>query len=227
MNVLAIETTTKVLSVAIANENEIISEIFINSKLNHSKTLLSAIEDMLNKTGLTIEDMDFFAISDGPGSFTGLRIGGSTIKAFARLENKIIVKVPTLFALAYNIYDSGKLIIPMLDARRNTVYTGVYYWDNGVLVEKMPVDCLEVENLKEKYREENVVFLGDGAKLLGCTNNFSIAPINLNLPRAGSVAALSFALLNKEEYISNYLDYEPFYLKQSQAQREYEEKHDN
>lgn len=229
MNILAIETTTKVLSVAVLNENEILGEIFINSKLNHSKTLLPTIDNLLKSLTLSLKDIDAFAISDGPGSFTGLRIGGSTVKAFAKNGNKKIVKVPTLQALAYNVGNCDKLIIPIMDARRNTVFTGSYKWKENNMIIKSEIECIDINDLLERHNKGEVIFLGDGTKLidLSIREKFDFANINLNLNRASSVGALAFQLINDERNISNYLDYEPFYLKKSQAQREYDEKHGN
>lgn len=230
MNVLAVETTTKVLSIAVVNEKEVISEIFINSKLNHSKTLLPSINNLLKSIEFTLDDINMYALSDGPGSFTGLRIGSSTIKAFARNGNKKIIKVPTLKAMAYNIYDTDKYIIPIIDARRSTVFTSTYKWENGVLDTKSPIACVSIDELLLKYKDENVIFLGDGVNLLNkdiLPLNFNIGNTNVNLPRASSVGALAIDLMNEKEYISNYLDYEPFYFKKSQAQREYDEKNEH
>ena len=126
MKILAIESSSLVASIAVLTDDIITAEYTINHKITHSQTLLPMIDDISQRIELDMKEIDAIAISGGPGSFTGLRIGSATAKGLGLALSIPIIPVPTVDALAYNLYGSDKLICPIMDARRNQVYTGLY-----------------------------------------------------------------------------------------------------
>ena len=154
MKILGIDSSGIVASAAIADEKNIIAEFTINNKQTHSQTLLPMIDMVVKMSGVQLEEIDAIAVAAGPGSFTGLRIGSSTAKGLALALNKPIVSVPTLDGLAYRLAISEGIICPIMDARRNQVYTAVYKMENGelkALSEQKAVDIHELFEELEKY----------------------------------------------------------------------------
>lgn len=131
MRVLAIDTSSIVASVAIVEEEKLVAEFTINNKKTHSQTLLPMLEQMVKFADVSLESVDAIAISGGPGSFTGLRIGAATAKGLGLALNKPLIHVPTLKALAYNMVGTSEFICPIMDARRSQVYTGIYRFEIG------------------------------------------------------------------------------------------------
>lgn len=186
-------------------------------------------------TELDLETIDAIAIASGPGSFTGLRIGAATAKGLGLALDKPLVEVPTLEGMAYNLWGTDKLVCPLMDARRNQVYTGIYeFVQNG---EKMSLQIVEkqcaediltvIEKLNALGRA--VIFLGDGVpvyrELLQTKVQvpYSFAPASGNRQRAASVAALG-AVYYAQGKLVTAAEHEPEYLRKSQAEREAEEK---
>ena len=163
MKILALDTTGLVASVALVDENKTIAEFTTNYKKTHSQTIMPMIEELVKMVDLDLKDVDYIACSSGPGSFTGLRIGAATAKGLAHGLDKKIIPVPTLDGLAYNLSESDKLIVPIMDARRNQVYSAIYSNINGIerISEYMACD---IKELLDKVIEidENAIFLGDG-----------------------------------------------------------------
>ena len=126
MNILAIDTTGLVASVALVNEDKTIGEFTTNYKKTHSQTIMPMIEILVKMLEVDLDTVDYIACACGPGSFTGLRIGAATAKGLAHGLGKQIIAVPTLDALAYNMMESNNLIVPIMDARRNQVYSALY-----------------------------------------------------------------------------------------------------
>lgn len=232
MKVLAIDTSGLVASVAFADENGILSEYTTNFKKTHSVTLMPMISEMCRLLDIDVKTIDYIAISGGPGSFTGLRIGSATAKGLAHVWKVPIVSVPTLEVLANNISPTDYLICPMMDARRGQVYTALYaYVDKQIapLTEMMVIEVVHIIELIKKHGKK-VIFLGDGFKpneakileLIGDTTYYVAAPQN-NIQRAASLstAAISYARAGK---VQSYLEHVPIYLRKPQAEREYEEK---
>jgi len=188
------------------------------------------IDAMVNLLDLDLETIDAIAISGGPGSFTGLRIGSATAKGLGLALKKPLIHVPTLDGTAYNLYGVSGLICPIMDARRNQVYTGIYRFEQDFQV-VMEQDALDMGELIEKLNAmgERVIFLGDGVpvheKLIRekMTVPFSFAPAHVNRQRAASVAALG-AVYFAEGKIQDAAEHGPDYLRKSQAEREREEK---
>lgn len=230
MKILAIDTTGLTASVAIVDENNIIAEFTLNYKKTHSQTIMPLIEYMVKMIDFDLSSIDYIACSNGPGSFTGLRIGASTAKGFAHGLNKRIVPVPTLDAIAYNIFETDNIIVPIMDARRNQVYTAFYIWENNKfkrISSYMAEDINTVLN-ELKNNNKNVIFLGDGVSvhkqtIISFNKNYIFAPQNVNMQKAASVASIAFNLISEGKDVS-YSDFNIFYLRQSQAEREYERK---
>lgn len=201
MRILAIETSTMMGSVAIMDERGLIAEYRLNIKATHSERLMRIIDEVLRGSGIELKDLDGYAVSIGPGSFTGLRIGLSTVKGLAFTTNKPITAIPTLDALACNIPFSQYMVCPMLDARKKEVYTALFrFTDNGV-VSKLTDDCVISPESLLKEIKEPTVFLGEGANIyrelikerLGYLAHF--APLSKQLPSAANVAELGLKAL--------------------------------
>lgn len=232
MKILGIDSSGNVGSVAYINDGELIAEYTLNHKKTHSETLLPMIDDMVKKAELDLNELDAIAICAGPGSFTGLRIGSATAKGIGLALNKPLVPVMTTEALCYNLYGQSGLICPIMDARRNQVYTGIFSFDeDGKLNKVLDTDAMAIEDLIDKLNEinSNVVILGDGVKVykdiieekIICAHSYAFG--NNNLQRASSVAFCGEALF-KNGISENADEHAPVYLRVSQAERERMEK---
>lgn len=233
MNILAIDTSGIVASVAIGNEDKILGEISLNYKQNHSVTLMPIIDTLLKMVEMEIEDIDYFAFSKGPGSFTGLRIGSATIKAMAHATNKKIIPISTLEAMAYNILDNNRFIVPIIDAKSERVFAGIYENKDGVYSPILEECATTIKELLSFIVENNItpIFLGDGA--ISYKNiikeHFSedcFAPISLNMQRASSLLSLAFLYEKNKKYV-DYNNLEIEYLRKPKAERELEERQKN
>ena len=230
MRVLAIDTSTMVSTCAILEDEKLLGEYSLNQEITHSENLVPMIKEMLDNLELNISHIDLYGIAIGPGSFTGLRIGIATIKAFAHVFDKPMVGVCTLEGLAFNLPYRG-IIVPMIDARRNRVYTGIYRWENGNIINIMEPTIMEVDALLEYLNQnyDNIMINGNGSTLhkdniistLG--EKVELAPIGLNGCRAASICELSL-LKWKKGQVDNYYTLVPDYLRESQAQRELRKK---
>lgn len=231
MKILGIDSSGLVASAAIADEKNIIAEFTVNNKQTHSQTLLPMIEKVVDMSGIELEQIDAIAIAAGPGSFTGLRIGSATAKGIGLALKKPIVSVPTLEGLAYRVSVFDGIICPIMDARRNQVYTGIYKMDKGNLVclsEQKAVDIHEIMEELEKY-DEKVIFLGDGVEVQHDTiekefkKEYCFAPIHLSKQSAAAVAVLGEIYFNQGK-AEDAAEHKPIYLRKSQAEREREER---
>jgi tRNA threonylcarbamoyladenosine biosynthesis protein TsaB len=198
MKILAIETSTMMGGVAIMDQTGLIAEYCLNIKATHSERLMRTIDQVLKDSGLELKDLDGYAVSIGPGSFTGLRIGVSTVKGLALTTKKPIAAIPTLDALAFNIPFSRYNVCPMLDARKKEVYTALYSFTDEGELSKLKEDSVIKPELFLSEIKEPTVFLGEGAniyrelikKSLGTLAHF--APLAKQLPSAANVAELGF-----------------------------------
>lgn len=231
MKILGIDSSGLVASAAIADEKNIIAEFTVNNKQTHSQTLLPMIEKVVDMSGIELEQIDAIAIAAGPGSFTGLRIGSATAKGIGLALKKPVVSVPTLEGLAYRVSVFEGIICPIMDARRNQVYTGIYKMDKGNLVclsEQKAVDIHEIMEELEKY-DEKVIFLGDGVEVQRETiekefkKEYCFAPIHLSKQSAAAVAVLGDIYFNQGK-AEDAAEHKPIYLRKSQAEREREER---
>lgn len=233
MKILAIDSSGLVASVAILDEDQLIAEYTVNYKKTHSQTLLPMLEEVKKMIDLDLTSLDALAIAGGPGSFTGLRIGSATVKGLGLALNKPIVQVPTLEGLAYNLYGTENLVCPIMDARRNQVYTGIYRFDGEKLVSIEKQCAIGIEELLEKLNQlkEKVILLGDGVPVYKdiiedkLAIPYSFAPAHANRQRAGSVAALATQYY-KEGKVVSAVEHAPDYLRLSQAERELLQKQD-
>lgn len=230
MRILAIESSSLVASVAIVEDGVTLAEYTANFKMTHSQTLLPMIDSMVSLFGIDLATVDAIAVSGGPGSFTGLRIGSATAKGLGLALNKPLIHVPTLDGTAYNLYGAKGLICPIMDARRNQVYTGIYHFEQDFEV-LMEQDAMDMGELIEKLNAmgERVIFLGDGVPVHekrireAMTVPFDFAPAHMNRQRAASVATLG-AVYFAEGKIETAAEHGPDYLRKSQAEREREER---
>ena len=224
MNILAVDSSALTATVAVLKDGEIKGEMSFTTALTHSETVMPMIDEVLKRTNLTINDIDLFACSEGPGSFTGLRIGIGTIKGLAYGLDKKVCGVSTLEALAHNIAYTDCLIAPIMDARRGQVYNALYKYENGAIVTVTEPRALSIEELCSEINEK-VIFVGDGVKVYKdkiasfIGENALFAPPQHCLQRAASVAV---AALNKEAVSPEALSV--VYLRKPQAEREREEK---
>lgn len=232
MKILGIDSSGLVASVAIAEDDNLIAEYTTNYKKTHSQTLLPMLDEIIRMTETDKGSFDAIAVAEGPGSFTGLRIGAATVKGLALAWDIPVIPVPTLEGLAYNLWGCGSLICPIMDARRNQVYTGLYRFDTSghieTVMDQVPMDIEELlEFLSE--RGERTVFVGDGIDRYGETisdklkADYLLAPAHVNKQRAASIAALGVERWNKGLYVSGD-DFAPVYLRKSQAERERDER---
>ena len=223
MKILAIESAAKSVGAAVISGDTLLSEQFLNCGLTHSQTLMPLVDGVLSAAGLTMADVDGIAISSGPGSFTGVRIGLGTAKGLALGAGKPLYPVPTLLGLAYNVASYEGTIVPIMDARRGEVYTATYHSEGGVLTEITPMRAIALSALLEELSE--ALFVGDGvtvhkeAIIEKMGKGAKFAPDHLLHHRAASVAMAAKTVAAKSPH-----DAEPFYLRLSQAEREYMEK---
>lgn len=235
MKILALDSSGLVASVAVLEDEILIGEYTINYKKTHSQTLLPMLEQIRKEVELDLDTIDYIAVAGGPGSFTGLRIGSATAKGLGLALGKDIVSVPTVDALAYNFYGTDKLVCPLMDARRNQVYTGIYTFEKGEMKVKVAQCAIGVEEMIEQVNhlaeveQKEVVYLGDGVpvyreKLMEMTKaEYQFAPAHMNRQKAGAVASLA-QVYAKEGRIQTAMEHEPVYLRLSQAERERMEK---
>lgn len=230
MKILAVDTSANVASAAICEEDRLICENILNHKKTHSEKIMPMIDELLQDSETKINEIDLFTVANGPGSFTGLRIGVSTVKALAHAVQKPVVGISTLEGMAYNLFDVEGLIAPIMDARRSQVYNALYRWEKGILTEVIPPRAIALSDcLTELSGEKKIYFLGDGVpvyekeitSVLGSKAVF--APMTAALQRASSIAALALVKA-KSGNVENYQTLMPFYLRKPQAEREYEQK---
>ncbi len=167
MKILGIDTSTSCGSVGLIEDGEVISDYLLNIPVTHSERLLGAIELVLSEARCPIENIDGWAISLGPGSFTGLRIGVSTVKGLAYATGKPVAGVSTLDVLASQIAPTSYLICPILDARKQEVYTAFYRYEEGNSLKRQSIyQAIRPEDLVKNIKERTI-FLGDGVKTYG------------------------------------------------------------
>lgn len=223
MKILALDSTAKTSSVAVLENDELLGLFSANIKNNHSETLLPMVKSLLDSLKLTNEDIDAYAVSEGPGSFTGVRIGVATIKGLAFGRQKPCVGVSTIEALYENLSDYDGVVCPIMNARRGQVYTGAFL--NG---ERFLDDCcMMLDDLIPMLLEKGqaIRFNGDGYDLVLDKNiaNFRHTPELLRYQNAFSVGKVAYKKLICSEYTSDEaLRVE--YLRKAQAEREREER---
>ncbi len=235
MKILALGSSGTVATVALVEDDKVIAEYSTNYKKTHSETLLPMLDEITNRVGADLDDIDLIAVGAGPGSFTGLRIGAATAKGLALALDKPVIPVPTCEGLAYNMWGFDGLICPIVDARRNQVYTGIYRISaslaetNGALTHILDQDAMDIHELINKLNEmdDKVCFVGDGVPIFKDTiaeemnREALFAPPHLSHERAASIASLAMHYYNEGKAVMSD-DFSPIYLRKSQAERERE-----
>lgn len=231
MKILGIDSSGLVAGVAVVEDNVLLAEYTTDYKKTHSQTLLPMLDGLRRMIELDLDTLDAIAVASGPGSFTGLRIGSATAKGLGLALKKPLVEVPTLEGLAWNLWGAAGVVCPLMDARRNQVYTAAYAFprENGeirmeTLIPQKPADIVEMlEALNGLGRE--VIFLGDGVPVyeelirthmqVPCSQ----APAGNNRQRAASVAALGAVYFAQGRTVDA-AAHQPEYLRKSQAEQE-------
>ncbi|MBC2851367.1 tRNA (adenosine(37)-N6)-threonylcarbamoyltransferase complex dimerization subunit type 1 TsaB [Cetobacterium sp. 8H] len=223
MLILAIDTSTNIGTLALySSETGVVGEITLNVKQNHSAITMTTLDTLLNLTGVDKKEIDKIAVSIGPGSFTGIRIGVGLAKGLAYALKKPMAGINELDLLAH-MYTGDKKVVAMLDARKERVFCGVYRRENDTFVLEGEYMAEELENILENITEETV-FVGDGAFIYKeiiknkIGNEAIFVPNSLNISRASMLAEMA---INKED---NLFTLEPYYVTKSQAEREKESK---
>lgn len=227
MKILGLDSSGLVASVAIVEDEELRGEYTVNYKKTHSQTLLPMLDEVVKMIELDLETIDAIAVSGGPGSFTGLRIGSATAKGLGLALGKPLIHVPTVDALAYNLAGHRDLVCPLMDAKKNQTYTGLYAFDGNEMQILCEQCAVGIDEIIEKVNESQkaVVFLGDGVPVFSeyiaehCKVPYTFAPAHMNKQRAGAVAALGMEKYKKGEF-ETAAEHRPDYLRVSQAERE-------
>ena len=239
MRILALDSSGLVASVAIVAgadgkaDAQTIGEYTMNYKKTHSQTLLPMLDELVKMTEVDLKTVDAIAVAAGPGSFTGLRIGSATAKGLGLALKKPLIHIPTVDGLAYNLCYTDRIICPIMDARRNQVYTGIYQMDGDKLQVLEAQMAVEIDELAKKLCTygKPVIFLGDGVpvhkdrleKELMTNYDIAFAPAHMNQQRAAAVGMLGIQYY-KEGKTETAMEHKPDYLRVSQAEREREER---
>lgn len=238
MKIIALDSSGLVASVAVFEEKVLIGEYNIQYKKTHSQTLLPMLDELKKMIELDLDTVDAIALAAGPGSFTGLRIGSATAKGLGFALDKPILEIPTLDGLACNLYGTDKLICPIMDARRNQVYTGIYEfvkkdvvpieYELNCLLEQCAVSVDEIARLCNEFGRE-VIFLGDGVPVYAekltelMEVPYGFAPAHMNRQRACAFGVIAFDYYRAGKFVKAE-NHAPEYLRLSQAEREKNEK---
>ena len=227
MKLLAIDSSGLVATVALLHNDILMGEYTIHNKKTHSQTLLPMIREMMDMAEVDVSELDAIAVAAGPGSFTGLRIGASTAKGLAQALSVPIVSVPTLEGLAFNLAGADAIVCPLMDARRNQAYYGIYDVSGKRPTTIVEQDAAPLETVIEKVNQLDraVIFLGDGVPVFADQLKadvkvpFRFAPDSVRYQKASSIAVLGkYYLEEKQEMTAK--DFAPIYLRLSQAERE-------
>ncbi len=223
--ILLIETATESCSVAISSADKLIAEKYINEPKSHASLLAKYIRDILAENNLTIQDCSAIAVSEGPGSYTGLRVGVSCAKGLCYGSGKPLIGVGTLDTIARcaidnNLINSGQdkiekdepyLIVPMIDARRMEVYTATFN-SNGEALTQTKALILDENSFKEELEAGKVLFTGNGSEKFKALINHPNAVFAEQMPHAFGMRVIAADMLNKKEF-KDVAYFEPFYLK--------------
>lgn len=232
MIALGIDSSSIVSTIAVLSEGKLLAEYIVNNRKTHSEKMMGVLDQVLEDSGITLDDIDVIGVSKGPGSFTGIRIGMACAQGIAHGLNKPMIGVNSLDGLAYNLMGDKALICPMIDAQRNEVYTSLYNWDGQSVKRLWEYKLIKIQELYEHLRDKNsdVIVLGDGAYLLKeimeekDLDNISFSHPIFSMPRASSIAAIAlqeFILGKKDDCFS----IKPFYIRKSNAEEKWEERH--
>lgn len=231
MSILAMDTSSQVSSVAVASEGRLHAELTVQAKLTHSETLMPHIEQVLHMANRPKETLEGIAVSIGPGSFTGLRIGLAAAKAMAYALEIPLVGVSTLQSLAWHFPVPGIRLVALIDAQKGNSYRESYRWEGEELCVLEPVAIMSLKDVAEEWGRETArtILLGDMvekriAGKIDLPSHVSIAPPHLCMPRAANVAMLGLSRLRAGD-VSNVMDLEPTYIRRSEAEVLWEKRH--
>ena len=224
MLILGIDTAAAPCCAAVydTDKQQTLGSFVINNKLTHSVTLMPVVSDLLRNSGITTEDIDLFAVANGPGSFTRLRIGISAVKGMAFAVSKPCAAVSTLEAMAYNVAICDGVVCASIDARCNQVYTATFLNDNGTVTRLTDEECLKADELAARLSEYDgdIILVGDGAQLVkkaadeqGIDTRLAPDPLRFQTGYGVCLAAMNAERIAPEQLM-------PMYLKLPQAQRE-------
>ncbi|MCK9420639.1 MAG: tRNA (adenosine(37)-N6)-threonylcarbamoyltransferase complex dimerization subunit type 1 TsaB [Nitrospirae bacterium] len=228
MYILGIETSTTTGSVAVISEDGVVAQYSLNIEVTHSERLMSTVDRVLKDTGLTMADMDGYAVAIGPGSFTGLRIGLAAVKGLALVSGKPIAAVPTLKALAWNLPYASYPVCPMLDARKNEVYAATYWFEGTTLVHGMAEAVLSLSLLSERISGKTI-FTGEASHLFRkeIVSMFGeralFAPRAAILPSAAIVAEIGLDMIRSGKQ-ADPDNLTPMYIRRPEAEVAWEKK---
>lgn len=229
MKILAIEASGPVAACAVLEDGVLTAEYSIQFKKKHSQSLVPMMDEVRRMLGLDLTSLDAVAVTAGPGSFTGLRIGAATAKGVGLALEKPLIPIPTLDALAFNLFGTSDLVCPLMDARRSQVYTGIYDLSRGFEVLEPPC-AVPFADIADRLNGlgRPVIFLGDGTEPNRAAMDdlmkvpYRMAPVHLSRQRAGALAARAAMVLEEkgEAALVSADDFRPTYLRKSQAERE-------
>lgn len=225
MKVLSIDTSSNICSVAILENTNLIKEFNLNDGLTHSEKLMPLIEKVLLETNLKLADIDLLVCDRGPGSFTGIRIGTSTVMAFADSLGISAIGVSSLEALAYNVKTDG-VICSLIDAKNSNCYFGLYKLENNnytLLEDLLAAHIDDILNILTKYNNKPITFVGNGSI---CNKDLITSVIdNCKFAKVNDLSAYNLGLAGLSKFLNkNFEDVLPLYLRKSQAERMLEDK---
>ena len=234
MIILSIDSSTPVAGIAVSDGMQLLGEITLNTKNTHSEKLMPLVKHLLDELALSVNDLDAIAVMQGPGSFTGLRIGMATAKGLAQGAGKKLIAVPTLDCLAQNLLHYPGIICPIMNAQKKQVYTAIYRSGRDKLERLSDYQAIAVEQLAAQLKElkEDIWFVGDGVaafadmfqELLGDACRF--ADGHNILPRAGALAMLAAERASEERFDDLY-QAELIYIRKSEAEVQWEARQQN
>ena len=221
MKILSVDTSAVCASVAVTEGEKIISLCSTNAGLTHSRTLLPMIDSALKNSETELSDIDLFACSAGPGSFTGIRIGIAAVKGLADGTEKKCLAVSTLEALAYNLLGQDVIACSVMDARCNQVYCAIFDVSENEVKRLTEDEAIKIDELKEKLSgfKKKIVFVGDGAEICEKALGYCAAPALTRFQNGASVGICAFRNFNEEKLLSA-AELMPVYLRLPQAERE-------
>lgn len=228
MKLLAIDTSNQAMSIAVMENEKIIGELTTNLKRNHSERLMPAIDELMQDLSLEIQEIDRIVVAKGPGSYTGLRIGVTTAKTLAWTLNKELVGISSLKVLAANVNPTQQYIIPIMDARRGNLYTGLYQYKDGILIEAEPDTHISADKWAEYLSKKEGQFILVGEDYSKHQETFEkylaervkVAPPQQHIPKASALGILG--LSSEAEEVHTFI---PNYLKLAEAEENWRNAH--
>ena len=209
MKILAISTSSKNASVSLLEDDKLIKELNNTNERTHSEKLMPLVDELLKSCNVLLSDINLIACDVGPGSFTGIRIGVATVKALSEVNKIPIASCSSLEALSYNVNDS-EYICSILDARNNQVYSAIFDKNHNLISDYFADDINNLSPIFQKY--SNLVFVGDGAKLLNNSNEFDNTIYSRNVGICGYKKYLNHEIIDSDHL-------SVLYLRKSQAER--------